>query len=243
MTTWKKLADQPHQKAVGTYGIEYWAIRDGKVWHQGRRLSKADAATFEILENSSFIARDVSSIYHAWSRLPKIDRDSFCRIGIHWKDRQHVYFEHETSLRELQGADPQSFRDLGGGYGADDNRAWHWGREMKHCTRSRDLQLVPRNRLYARDGANIYCDGKVLRGANHDPWRILASGFSRDDQGIYYLERKLPRADVHSWTHVHRAWSKDRHHVFHMNLVEKDIPPDGFDVAQARQRDAKDSAS
>jgi hypothetical protein len=41
---------------------------------------------------------------------------------------------------------------------------------------------------------------------------------------------------------VHRSWSKDGRHVFHMNLIAKDIPPDGFDIAQARLRDEKGRA-
>jgi hypothetical protein len=181
-------------------------------------------------------------VHHAWTRLPDIDRDGFRRLDVYWVDRHRVYFEYEASLRALDGADPARFRDLGEGYGADDESAWHWGRRMKHCSRSRDLQVVPENPLYARDGEHIHCDGKVLRGASHDQWRLLGNGFSRDDKNIYYLERKLPRADVRSWTHVHRSWSKDGRHVFHMNLIAKDIPPDGFDIAQARLRDEKGRA-
>jgi hypothetical protein len=51
-------------------------------------------------------------------------------------------------------------------------------------------------------------------------------GFSGDDQAIYYLERKLPRADPPSWQHIHGAWSRDRKHVFHMHLIEKNAVPE-----------------
>lgn len=49
--SWKKLADLPGQKVIGTYGSELWALRAAKVWHQGRKLATADAASFEIFEN------------------------------------------------------------------------------------------------------------------------------------------------------------------------------------------------
>ena len=224
--SWKKLADLPGQKVIGTYGSELWTLRDAKVWHQGRKLATADAASFEIFEHQPLIARAACSIFHARSRLPNIDRNSFRQLGIYWQDRRSIYFEYETSLKPLAGSDPLTFRDLGGGYGSDAQAAWYWGRRMKNCTRSRHLQVVPDNDLYASDGEQIYCDGKPLRGADPLRWRILNSEFSGDDQAIYYLERKLPRADPPSWQHIHGAWSRDRKHVFHMHLIEKNAVPE-----------------
>ncbi|MEX8194611.1 DKNYY domain-containing protein [Comamonas guangdongensis] len=227
--SWKKLADFPAQKVIGAYGRELWALRDARVWHQGRKLAAADAASFEVVEHQQFIARDACSVFHAWSRLPRIDRNSFRQVGMYWLDRSSVYFEYETSLRPLADSDPLTFRELGGGYGADAQAAWYCGRRMKNCTRGRHLQVIPSNDLYASDGEHIYCDGKPLRGANPSRWRILNAEFSGDDEAIYFLERKLPRADPPSWRHIHGAWSKDSKHVFHMNLIEKNAAPDSFE--------------
>ncbi|WP_370679180.1 hypothetical protein [Comamonas sp. GB3 AK4-5] len=235
---WKRLAAFPEQKIIGNYQIEYWAIRDGKVWHQKRKLAAADPASFEVFEGLDFIARDVHSVFHAWSRLPKIDRDSFVQHGTYWRDRHNVYCEYETSLRPLANSDPASFRDLGGGYGADSQWAWYWGRHIKSCVHSQQLQVVADNPLYAYDGHQVYCDGKPLRGAHPGSWRPLPSGFSGDDHGIYYLERKLPRVDMASWRHLHGPWSKDRKQVFCMNRVEPSFHPDSFDQASAMARQA-----
>ena len=130
---WQKIIDLPDQRFIGPYGIEYWVVRDGQVFHQGRPLRKADAASFEFMPAHHFIGRDAHAVYHAWSRLPAIDRDSFHQCGAYWLDDRAVYFEFETSLKALPGAECTTFRDLGGGYGADNEGGWYCGRRMKHC--------------------------------------------------------------------------------------------------------------
>lgn len=91
----------------------------------GRLLRKADAASFEFIPAHFFIARDAHAVYHAWTRQTSIDRDSFRQCGAYWLDNHAVYFEYETSLKALAGADCTTFRDLGGGYGADDHGGWY----------------------------------------------------------------------------------------------------------------------
>ena len=128
---WQRLSAFPDQALTGAHGIVYWAIREGSVWHQGRRLRAADAASFEVMPGHVFIARDVHSVYHAWTRMPAIDRDSFHRNGDYWQDAGNVYFEHETSLKPLDAVDVGAFRSLGGGYGADREAvAWRHARTI-----------------------------------------------------------------------------------------------------------------
>jgi hypothetical protein len=234
--TWRKLSSLPEQKIVGAYKIEFWAIRGGNVWHQGRKLRLADAATFEVFENQNFIARDAFCIYHAWSRLPQIDRDSFIKDGEYWKDKNSVYSEYETSLRVLQESNAKNFHNLGGGYGADEKTAWYFGRKIKNCTLGRDLRVIEENQLYASDGEKIYFGGKPLSSVHAAQWRILNDFFSCDEKHIYYTERKLPRVDIQSWQHVYKTWSKDKNHVFHMNLIEKGVLPNDFDKSQALEK-------
>ncbi|AWH26957.1 DKNYY domain-containing protein [Stenotrophomonas sp. YAU14D1_LEIMI4_1] len=219
---WQKISDLPDQRFVGPYGIEYWRIHEGQVFHQGRLLRKADAATFEFIPAHYFIARDAHAVYHAWTRLPAIDRDSFRQCGDYWLDNRHVYFEYETSLKALAEADCTTFRSLGGAYGADDHGGWYGGRRMKQCLRGDRLQLSPLDPLFALDDTHVYCDGKPLPGVDRARWRLLNDGFSRDDSRIYYLERKLPRVDAASWRPLQGSWSRDHKHLFHMFMIETD---------------------
>ncbi len=238
--TWQKLITMPAQKIIGKYEIEYWSIRDGKVWHQDHKLAAADASTFEVFKTNDaddcpFIARDAASIFHAWSRLAKIDRDSFVKSGIYWLDKTQVYFEFETSLKALAGSDAASFKSLGGSYAADKNIAWYYGRRMKNCMQTKSLRALLENDFYASDTEFVYFDGKPLPGANQAHFKLLNSKefYSSDGKNIYYAERKLPRVDLVTWQHVYRRWSKDKNHVFDMNTIEQGISPDGFDKAAA----------
>lgn len=115
---WQKIGELPDQRFVGPYGIEFWRIHKGQVFHQGRLLRKADAASFEFIPAHYFVARDAPAVYHARTGLPAIDRDSFRQCGGYWLDRRNVYFEYETSLKALAEADCATFRSMGGGYGA-----------------------------------------------------------------------------------------------------------------------------
>jgi hypothetical protein len=231
---WKKLSSFPDQRIIGNYGIEFWAIRENKVWHQGRKLTNANYETFEIFDNQNFIARDQSYIYHGWSRLPKIDRDSFTKTGTYWTDKNSVYFEHETSLKILKDSDAKSFRYLGGSYGADDHSAWYYGSKLKSCTNSSSLVVVKNNELYAKDDNTVYFDGKTLDGVDASQWTILnTDSYSSDGKNVYFAERKLPRVDIKSWQHIYKTCSKDKNHVFHMNFIEKDIFSETFDKYQA----------
>ncbi len=219
---WQKISDLPDQRFIGPYGIEYWRVHDGQVFHQGRLLRKADAARFEFMPAHPFIGRDAQAVYHAWSRLPAIDRDSFRQCGAYWLDDHAVYFEYETSLKALPGAECTKFRDLGGGYGADDEGGWYCGRRMRHCLRGDLLQVVAEDPLFAPDDSNVYCDGKPLPGVDSACWWLLGGHFSGDGRRVYYPERKLPRVDVASWRRLEGSWSRDATQVFRMHLVERD---------------------
>jgi len=219
---WQKIIDLPDQRFIGPYGIEYWRVHGGQVFHRGRLLRKADAASFEFMPAHPFIGRDAQAVYHAWSRLPVVDRDSFRQCGAYWLDDRAVYFEYETSLKALPGADCTTFRDLGGGYGADDEGGWYCGRRMKHCLRGDLLQGVPQEPLYALDDSNVYCDGKPLPGVDRARWRLLGGCFSGDGSRVYYLERKLPRVDAATWRWLEGSWSRDHKHLFTMCAIETD---------------------
>ena len=135
---WQKLQTLPNQQ-THRGKILYWHIRDGAVWHQHRKIRRADPATLEVFQTdggSGFIARDKNHVYHAWTTLKNIDRASFEHIAAYlWRDKNHVYAEHETSLRPIAEADPATFRYLGQDWAADQCHAYYAARRVKHYTR------------------------------------------------------------------------------------------------------------
>ncbi|WP_285317758.1 DKNYY domain-containing protein [Stenotrophomonas maltophilia group sp. Smal35] len=218
-----EIIDLPDQRFIGPYSIEYWRIHEGHVFHQRRLLRKPDAASFELMPAHHFIGRDAHAVYHAWIRQTSIDRDSFRQSGAHWLDNHAVYFEHETSLKALAGADCTTFRELSGGYGGDEHGGWYCGRRMRHCLRGELLRGVSQDPLYAVDDNNVYCDGKPLPGVDRARWRLLDGYFSGDGSRVYYLERKLPRVDAATWRWLEGGWSRDAAQLFNMYLVERDV--------------------
>ena len=57
---WQKLQTLPNQQ-THRGKILYWHIRDGAVWHQHRKIRRADPATLEVFQTdggSGFIARE-----------------------------------------------------------------------------------------------------------------------------------------------------------------------------------------
>jgi len=75
-----------------------------------------------------------------------------------------------------------------------------------------------------------------MSNVNAARWRIVNDFFSCDDKHVYYAERKLPRVDIQSWQHIYKTWSKDKNHVFHMNIIEKGASLDNFDKTQTLSR-------
>ena len=159
---WQKLQTLPNQQ-THRGKIVYWHIRDGAVWHQHRKIHRADPATLEVFQTdggSGFIARDKNHVYHAWTTLKNIGRASFEHIAAYlWRDKNHVYAEHETSLRAIAEADPATFRYLGNDWAADRHHAYYATRRVKHCTRLDTLRLI--GACYAADADHVYWDGKL----------------------------------------------------------------------------------
>lgn len=65
---WQKIGELPDQRFVGPYGIEFWRIHKGQVFHQVGLLRKPDAASFE------FIPRTLFRRARCARRLPRQDR-------------------------------------------------------------------------------------------------------------------------------------------------------------------------
>jgi hypothetical protein len=226
---WIKLIDLPNQKVDSQeYDFNYWKIENGFVWHQGRKLRSADIKTFEVRKDYSqiFIARDKNNIYHAWSKLTKIDRNTFQSLqNGYWKDEHNSYSEFETSIKPMKGNDVKNFKVLGGGWACDSNFAYYWGKAIKSCKKTLSLQLIGKNLFYAKDDENIYFDGAVLKNSDTSTWKELGKGFSLDKKSIYFGAKKLPSAKIESWKRVSHPYSLDEKHVYIMYMKLKGANP------------------
>ena len=232
--SWKKLIEFPEQKVEKpSYNstIVYWKIENGKVWHQWKKLMKADTESFEVEETNDFVARDKNHIYHGWTKLSKADRETFKKVGdSYWKDKNFAYIENETSITPLKGLDSRSFNYLGNGFAFDKDFAYWYGRVIKSCKSPQTLKIVRESDSIAMDTENVYYEGAVLKGADVKSWKFLQGGFSRDKKSVFFGSKNIPRVDIDTWEHIHRTFSKDKHNVYRMNFIEKDKSPQDWDL-------------
>ncbi len=230
--SWKKLTDFPDSKVIKpSYDstITYWKVENGKIWHQWKKLMKADIESFEVYESNDFIARDKNFVYHAWTKLAKVDRDTFEEVGdSYWKDKNYAYLEYETSIKPLKGLDSASFKYLKNGYAFDKSFAYFCGKVIKNCNHPTTLRVIPENKNFARDDENIFYESAVLKNADLKTWKLLENAFSRDEKSIYFTARKLPRVDIDTWQHIYRIFSKDKNRVYCMEQIQEDKSPDDW---------------
>lgn len=218
------------------HGFNYWKIEDACVWHQGRKLRKADVDSFEIREDDAqvFIARDKDNIFHAWSLQKTIDRDTFKDAGNgYWLDCHFAYYEHETSIKPLKGEDAKHFKFIGGPYARDSKFAYYAGRVLKTCEAPLNLQLMlDDNCWYAGDGSQVYFDGAVIKGADFQTWKKLDGGFSCDSKNVYFASKKLPSVKLDSWKIIRGVYSADSTHVYYMNFKLKGADPKTWQLVE-----------
>jgi len=232
---WVKLKELPGQKVDSKkYSFNYWKIEDGCVWHQGRKLRKADAETFEVRDEDSqiFIARDKHHVFHAWTLVKSIDRNSFEEAGGgYWLDCNNAYCEHETSIKPLKGNDADNFKYIGGPYARDSHFAYYAGRVLKNCACPLELELVTEDDCwYVGDGTSVYYDGAELKGVDFESWKKAVGGFSLDKNTVYFGSKKLSSVKLGSWKVIEGVYSSDEKHVYYMNLKVKGADPSTFEV-------------
>lgn len=236
---WKKLNDFPNQRVIKpSYDskIIYWKVENGKVWHQWKKLMKADIESFEIYDSNDFIGRDKDFIYHAWTKLTKVDRDTFQEVGdSYWKDKNYAFVEYETSIQPLKGLEIEGFQYLGNGFAHDNSFAYFYGKVIKSCHQPTTLKLISEDQSYARDSENIYYESAVLKNADPKTWKLLGKGFSSDEKRVFFTARKLPKVDINTWEHIYRAYSKDKNHVYCMEQIQEDKPPKDWDIERVKE--------
>lgn len=234
---WIKLTDLPGQKLVNTTfaNIVYWEVENGKVVHQKRPKRNADVESFELLEGSDFIARDKNSVYHAWSTLKSVDRDTFEVLGNgYFSDKNLAYFEHEASLKPLKGQTVEGFKALGNSYARDVKFGYYCGRVIAKCTSPMTLQPVtqsgPHPIFVVFDENQVYYEGALLKKADPKTWKIVDRGFSADANSIYFGADKLGSATPENWRLLKYPYSTNGKKIYHMGFALAGADLDSFEV-------------
>lgn len=229
---WKKLLEYKKYQARTPTNFIQWEIKKGKVLYSNQSLKGVDMESFEIPENfydiNTLISRDKENVFYGWSKIKKIDRNSFIYLGTnYWQDKNYVYAEYETSLKPLKGLDVRNFKYLGNGFGFDMNYAYYFGIYIKSCKSPTTLRSIKGGKYacFAKDVDNIYYQGAALKNVDIGSWTPIDDFYSQDKKSIFYMKNKLPRVDIDTWEYLGENYSKDKNQVYNMNFVEKDANP------------------
>ena len=160
-----------------------WSRDAERVYRQNRRF-KADRATFSVL--SDIFAKDTNHVFEWEGPVKEADAATFevlrptdevededlCRE--YARDREHVFHKVMTVGKAclVRSADPESFRALGHGFGADRESVFHERSRLPRCDPAswRRLGLD-----YACDVRRVYIGNGEIPGADPATFQLLPS--------------------------------------------------------------------
>lgn len=198
----------------------------GAVYLDGHALPDADPASFVLLDRSGY-AKDTRHVY-ARDRVVSTDPEHFELLGgdlsrdsaaVYWPDGSVLSDDPENFViisnaerylftrdakkvhvngKPIAGADPQSYRVLGGAYGTDRDGAFYLDEPIVDADSAslRHLQGA-----YAADVRRAYWMGKEIRGATPASFRVLHEAFecSADEDEAFYRDVVIADVDPRSF--------------------------------------------
>ncbi len=143
-------------------------------------------------------------------------------------------------LKPLEGADAQSFEDVGGGYGKDKNHVYKNG-VIDDSLDPKTIRSLDHG--YVTDGHQVsygYSNVKIP-GIDPKTFTVLGNGnyYSKDASRVYYTSsgwRILDGADAQTFKVLapHEEYAKDQYHVYYAGRVLEDIDAASFKFINER---------
>ena len=225
-------------------------------WY-GRAVRVVDKQSFVILGDiDDFDTRWAKDKYNAYcmgyAPVPLADNESFHTIkGARWMsgdyaaDKYRVYFQDHI----VEGADPQTFREVEFYVGQDKNRVYH---KWKAST-VRDYRKLTRvGNYFFTDGKQIY-NRNMEEFSEVDPttFRVLADNqgdcvWYTDGDHIWWYDQIVEEADAATFSPVYLysyftgkkervggssyAYGKDAYHVFCRDSLMEGADPASFEI-------------
>ncbi|MDA2889570.1 DKNYY domain-containing protein [Mycolicibacterium sp. BiH015] len=217
-------------------------IRDDTVYYlnpfpgKAFRVDGADSSTFEVFDRT--YARDRAQVYINGHRLDGADADSFQlldRPGFS-KDRHRVY-QHDQPISD----DPANFAFLGGDLSRDStNVYWTDGSVLSRDPGGFVIIADEDHYLFAKDGEEVFVNGRVIVGASPATFRILEGAYSRDAAEVFYFDAQIPGADAATFRTLEGPYAADEGQVYWMGKPIPGADPATFEVLNANFECAAD---
>lgn len=112
------------------YQPHFYSVKGGKVFYGNEEITKADAKSFEILENFLY-AKDSDNIYYEGLSINGADQRTFEVLSyIYSKDKNNIYlFE-----KKLTEANVNSFEAFCNDFGVDENNLFYFNKKLTSIT-------------------------------------------------------------------------------------------------------------
>jgi hypothetical protein len=202
----------------------YFARDAARVYHFGRLVPEADAATIRCPPVAAF-CMDKDNIFFCQNLLGPATED-FEPIPPSGGDDYHletaVYYRYDGAFysvfaEDAEGfhnhldADPDSFEYLGKSFARDREKLFFFGTEAAGCDPGsfEDLGLG-----YFRDAQKVFLAGYEIRGADPDSFVIDYRGWSRDSTRVFFETEDVPELSPQGFEVLGNHFVKDHRSVF-----------------------------
>ncbi|MCE7063933.1 DKNYY domain-containing protein [Dyadobacter sp. CY326] len=126
------------------------------------------------------------------TRMKGVDAATFKPLPrLYSSDKNHVYVFDVLELKIIEGADPASFKLLGGDHAIDKKQAY-W---MYDVIAGSDVSTFEKiNELYAKDGKQVYFAAQPLLGSDPQTFEVLPGQLScsYDKNHVYSGSKVIP---------------------------------------------------
>jgi len=226
---------------------------------EGRRMSGADAASFELIpprgaNRDALYARDGRRVYFEGSVLDGADPATFevdkQRAGLA-RDKAQVYFGRSV----IVGADPRSFEMIGSDAPIGrDKRGYYYGPISVKVQDPSSFELMATSGapgvIWARDAKAYYIGSNATPISGTATFKELSGGYAKDGTRVSYRGEPIPGADPASFSvRVYDGdaikgqefvVARDKNHFYTSDMATSDIA-DGSTFEELGRSYARDS--
>lgn len=134
--------------------------------------------------------------------------------GHYAKDRKNAYYEAEI----IEEADPATFEALGKMIARDKNSGFFEERKIQDSD-GKTFQLI--TGLYSKDKDRAYYCEDSIAGSDVNSFEVVdkENRVSKDKNGYYRSERKLPIKDPATFTKIKDDFWKDQYYVYDISKI------------------------
>ncbi|WP_186300535.1 DKNYY domain-containing protein [Shewanella sp. KCT] len=120
-------------------------------------------------------------------------------------------WNHDPIIKTVENADPETFSQLGEGFGKDRYRVFYKGNEIPGADPSTFEQM---KWAFSKDTKGVYLFTCQLEGANPATLQLLDGSWSKDEQYIYHGYQRV-KADAATFRFIGDNWALDNSNAYH----------------------------